>query len=75
MAIIRIGVSRVYLKVLGWYGLRSVRMTIKFSPVCSLGHNLSEDTAAYGLLGCPSGGMFLMLGNVGTAVDGKNQKL
>lgn len=72
MAIIRSGVSRVYLEVLGWYGQRSVRMRIEFFPVCSLGHGQGEDRAAYGPLDCSSGGTFLVVGRVGTAVDGEN---
>lgn len=48
VAIIRTGVSRVYLEVLGGYGQRSVRMSIKFFPVCSLGQGQSEDKGCMG---------------------------
>lgn len=65
MAIIRIGVSRVYLKALGWYGQRPGRMSIEFFPVCSLGHGQSEDTGLYGPSGCSSAGIFLIPSAVG----------
>lgn len=61
VAIIRIGVSRVYLEVLGCYGQRSVRMSIEFYSVCSLSHSQNEDTGLYGpRTDCSSIGSFLI---------------
>lgn len=75
MAIIRIGVSGVYLEVLGWHGQRSVRMSIRFYSVCSLGHGQSEDTELYGSLDCSSVGILLILARLCTVTDGEDQKL
>lgn len=75
MAIIRTGVSRIYLEVLGWYGQRSVGMSIKFFPECSLGDIQSEDRTQYGPSGCSSVDIFLILERASAAFYGKNLKL
>lgn len=75
VAIIRTGVSGVYLEVLGWHGQRSVGVSIGFYSVCSRGRGQSEDTGLYGSLDCSSVGILLILARLCTVTDGENQQL
>lgn len=69
-AIIRSGVSRVCLQVLGWSGQRSVRMGIEFYSLCSESQGQSEDTRLSWPLDPSSAGILLILGRVSTVMDG-----